>query len=86
MKENVGRLLLQLLFDERNPRRIRAARVQEEDGSVTTDIDYLPAKKLHEEIARIHRRHPRKKRRNDFLNRKFVRPGQDEARRTLLQE
>ncbi len=86
MKENVGRLSLQLSVDVRNLRGVRAARVEKGDGPVAAKFDCLPAKKFHEHVARFRGRRPGEEGRDDFLDREFVRTGQDEARRPLLQK
>ena len=86
VKKNVGRLGLQLVLDFWNLRGLRAARVEQGDRAVTAEIDCLPAKKFHQNVARFRGRGPAEEGRNDFLNREFVRAGQDEARRPLLQK
>src|ERR1044072_7232606 len=51
VKKNIGRLLLQFLLDARECARVRAAGVEQCDGSVATQVDLLPAKQFHQNVT-----------------------------------
>ena len=86
MQKNIGRLVLQFLFDCRQGVRVRPARVEEQNRAAAAECDRVPAKKFHQDVVRLHRRRPFEKRRDDFLERQSICAGQNETGRALLQE
>ena len=68
-------------------RGVRAARIEQSEIVPRPPSSIgVPAKKLHQHIARLGGRRPGEERRDNFLERKSVRAGQDEPRRALLQK
>jgi hypothetical protein len=86
MEQHISRLRLQFLLDFCDGPRFRAARIKKRDSPTPAKVYGVPAEEFHQHIARLGGRRPREERRHNLLERKFIRPGQDEAGGPLLKE
>src|SRR5205809_4366022 len=86
MNENVGWLANQLFPDIGNVPGVGSAGVEQVNGPVTAEVDRLPTEKFHQNIAGLARGVPAEQGSDDFVDGEFVRSGENETRRPLLEK
>src|SRR5207247_6074614 len=86
VQQKIRRLRLQFFVDLRKRFAVGPTRIEEGNGPTAAKFHGVPAKKLHQDFARLGRRRPREKRCYDLLERPRVGAGDDKARRALLQK